>query len=45
MYGAVFAFFALIDKKIIINCVMANKIVWNERMSTIKPVHIIKGKI
>ena len=45
MYGAVFAFFALIIKKNIINCLMLNKMVWNERMSTIKHVHIIKGKI
>ena len=41
MYGTVFAFFALINKKIIINCVMTNKIVWNERMSPFKHVNSI----
>ena len=41
MYGTVFAFFALINKKIIINCVMTNKMVWNECVSPFKHVHII----
>ena len=45
MYGTVFAFFALFIKKIRINCVMTNKMVWNESMSPFKHVHIIKGKI
>ena len=36
-----FAFFALINKKIIINGVMTNKMAWNESMSIIKHVHII----
>ena len=33
-------FFALINK-IITNCVMMNKMVWNERMSPFEHVHII----
>ena len=33
-------FFALINKKNI-NCVLTNKMVWNERMSPFKHVHII----
>ena len=41
MYSAVLVFFALINKKNIINCVLTNKMVWNERMATIKRVHII----
>ena len=45
MFGTVFAFFALINKKIIINRVMAKKMAWNERMRPFKHVHIIQGKI
>ena len=36
-----FAFFALINKKIIINSVMTSKMVWNERKSPFKHVNII----
>ena len=45
MYGTVIAFFASINKKIIINCAMTNKMVWNERMGPFKHVLIIKDKI
>ena len=41
MYGTDFAFLTLINKKIIINCVMTNKMVGNGRMSPFKYVHII----
>ena len=41
MYGAVLSFFALINRKNIIKCVLTNKMVWNERMAMIKHVHII----
>ena len=44
MYGTVFAFFAIISKKKI-NLVMTKKMVWNERMSPFKHVHINQGKI
>ena len=43
MYGTVFAFFALINKKII-NCVMTNEMDRIERMSPVKHIHIIQGK-
>ena len=45
MYGTVFAFFALINKKKIINRQMTKNMVWNERMSPFKHVHIIQSKI
>ena len=44
MYGTVFAFFASINKNDFL-CVMTKKMVWNERMSPFKHVHIIQGKI
>ena len=44
MYGAVSRFLHFLTKNIF-KCVMTNKIVWNERMSTIKHAHIISGKI
>ena len=40
-----FLFFFAFINKIIPNCVMMNKMVWNERMSPFEHVHIIKGKI
>ena len=45
MYGTVFAFFAIINKKKKINRVMTKKMVWNERTSPFKHVHINQGKI
>ena len=44
IYGTVFAFFALINKKKRIYCVMTNKMDWIERMSPVKHIHIIQGK-
>ena len=44
-YGTVFRVFALINKRIIIHCVMTNKTVKSECMNPFKHVHIIKGKI
>ena len=41
MYSTGFAFFALINKKIRINCVMTNKMVGSESISPFKHVHII----
>ena len=35
-------FFALINKKIMINNVMTNKMVWNDCTSPFKHVHIIR---
>ena len=45
MYDTGFVRFALINKRKIIYCVMTNKMVWSERMSPFKHVHIIMGKI
>ena len=45
MYGTVLAVFALINKKIIINCVKTNKMVRIERMSPVKHIHIFQGKL
>ena len=42
---ALFCFFALINEKRKKNCVMINKMVWNERMSPFIHFYIIKGKI
>ena len=45
MYGTVFAFFALINEKIIINRVLTKEMAWNKSMSPFKHVHIIQVKI
>ena len=43
LYGSVFVFLHSLTQ-IIINCVMTNKMVMNERMSPYKNVHIIQSK-
>ena len=43
LYGTVFVFLYPLTQ-IIINCVLTNKMVWNERMSPYKHVHIIQSK-
>ena len=44
MNDTVFAVFALINKNLIINCVMTNKMAQNERTRLVKHIHIIQGK-
>ena len=39
-----FCVFCINKQKIILNCVMTNNMVWNERMGPFKHVHITKGK-
>ena len=41
MYSTGFAFFPLVNKKIIHNYVMMNKMAWKEHMSPFKHVYII----
>ena len=41
MYGIVFAVFVSINKTNIANCVMTNKIAWNERMGQVKHIYTI----
>ena len=45
MYGTVFCVVCINLQKLIINRVMTKMMVWNERMSPFKHVHIIQSKI
>ena len=41
MYGIVFAVFVSINKTNIANCVLANKMARDERMSQVKHIHTV----